>query len=250
MVRLVSLNIWGGNLGQPLLEFFKAHQNRVDIFCLQEVWDHQNASVEVLQKAPEGTQVDILSRITEVLPGFQVRFSPAQDNAEGLAIFSKRDIPVEKHGEIFVFRSKDSMVGNDGRTLGRNLQYIQFILNGQMYTVCHFHGLWTGEGKLDTPPRIKQSQKIISFLKNVQGSKKILCGDFNLLPNTQSLSILEDGMRNLIKEYGITSTRSHYYTKQSSFADYILVSSDVRVMSFKTLPFNVSDHLPLYIELS
>jgi exonuclease III len=42
-MKIVFLNTWGGRVGQPLLEFFKNHQD-VDVFCLQEVWS--NASQE------------------------------------------------------------------------------------------------------------------------------------------------------------------------------------------------------------
>lgn len=249
-MKLITLNIWGGTLFQPLIDFFQIQKDKFEIFCLQEVWNHNQVSDEALKKAPRGIKVDILSHLMEALPGFQVFFAPAQENAEGLAFFVKNVISIENQGDLFVFRSRDAMAENDGRTLGRNLQYIQFKKGEESYTVCHFHGLWTGDGKDDTPSRIDQSQKVISFLKSVQGSKKILCGDFNLLPDTQSIRILEDGMRNLIKEYGITSTRNHYYTKKDSHADYILVSADVNVKSFGVLSVAVSDHLPLYLEFS
>jgi endonuclease/exonuclease/phosphatase family metal-dependent hydrolase len=77
---------------------------------------------------------------------------------------------------------------------------------------------------------------------------RILCGDFNLLPNTDSLTILEQGMRNLIKEYPVTSTRSRFYEKPDKFADYILVSPEVVVEDFQVLDEAVSDHLPLLLE--
>jgi endonuclease/exonuclease/phosphatase family metal-dependent hydrolase len=230
------------------MDFFHSQKSRIDIFCLQEVWDHRLASEEGLKKAPRGTRVDILSHLIDSLAGFQVFFAPAQDNAEGVAFFVKNGIKIDHQGDVFVFRSRDSMVENDGKTLGRNLQFIQFKKGGEAYTVCHFHGLWTGDGKGDTPSRIDQSKKIKSFLKSVQGSKKILCGDFNLLPETQSIKILEDGMRNLIKEYGIRSTRNDYYQKKDPYADYVFVSGEVNVKSFRTLPVAVSDHLPLYLE--
>ena len=77
-----------------------------------------------------------------------------------------------------------------------------------------------------------------------------MCGDFNLLPNTQSLAILEEGMRNLIKEFGITSTRSELYTKSEKYADYILTSPDIAVHDFKVFSDTISDHLPLMVEFS
>lgn len=231
----------------PLLEFFRNYRGEVDLFCLQEVWDARHAEPGSMEKAPPGTRGEVFSEIEKVLNGFRGYFAPAQDNAAGVAIFIRRGVPVRKEGDVLVFRSRNAMVGNDGRTLGRNLQFIQFSEGDREYTVCHFHGLWTGEGKTDTESRIEQSQKIKAFLGRLDGPK-ILCGDFNLLPHTRSMTILESGMRNLVKENGITSTRSDFYTKAHPFADYILVSREVDVRKFHVIQETVSDHLPLFLE--
>jgi endonuclease/exonuclease/phosphatase family metal-dependent hydrolase len=80
----------------------------------------------------------------------------------------------------------------------------------------------------------------------------ILVGDFNLLPDTESLTIVADGMKNLIKDYEIVSTRSKLYTKHEKpvlFADYIFATSDMEIKTFKVLQNVVSDHLPLYVEI-
>lgn len=78
---------------------------------------------------------------------------------------------------------------------------------------------------------------------------KILCGDFNLNPDTESLSIIEKGMKNLIKDYSITSTRTSLYEKPGKFADYCFISPDIEVKDFKVLPEEVSDHAALYLEI-
>jgi len=60
-------------------------------------------------------------------------------------------------------------------------------------------------------------------------------------------------MRNLIKDYDITSTRSKLYTKHKKpvlFADYIFTSPEIEVRDFKVLPDVVSDHLPLLLDYS
>ncbi len=54
-------------------------------------------------------------------------------------------------------------------------------------------------------------------------------------------------MRNLVKEYRVTSTRSQLYKKPDKFADYILVSPEVIVEDFKVLEEEMSDHLPLLL---
>ena len=114
--------------------------------------------------------------------------------------------------------------------------------------IFNFHGLWNGQGKTDTEDRLRQSENIINFLKTLSG-EIILCGDFNLRPDTESIKIFEDfGLKNLIKDYNIKSTRTSFYEKEEKFADYIFVSAGVRVMEFKVLPEEISDHAALYLD--
>ena len=79
---------------------------------------------------------------------------------------------------------------------------------------------------------------------------KILCGDFNLLPETKSLRILEENMVDLVKKFDIHSTRSVSFKYETRYADYMLVSPDVVVERFNAPHINVSDHLPLVLEFS
>ena len=142
------------------------------------------------------------------------------------------------------------MENDDSKTLGRNLQYISFVSRGNNFLICNFHGLWNGINKLDSEDRIKQSENIIKFLNDRSEFSKVLCGDFNLLPDTKSIRMFEEaGLRNLIREFGVTSTRTSFYTKLVKFAGYVFISNEVRLKDFKVLPDEVSDHSPLLIEV-
>ena len=59
----------------------------------------------------------------------------------------------------------------------------------------------------------------------------------------------EEGLRNLVKEYGIISTRTSFYEKEGKMADYALVSPELNVLDFRVLPDEVSDHAALYLEV-
>lgn len=133
----------------------------------------------------------------------------------------------------------------------RNLQEVTFqVEDYQKLTILNFHGLWTGTGKNDTPDRLLQSDTIIAYLKNVTHSF-ILGGDFNLSPDTMSIKKFEDfGLKNPIKEWGIMSTRTSFFTFENKFADYVFTSKGVDVETFKVLPDEVSDHAPLYVKIN
>ncbi len=163
-------------------------------------------------------------------------------------MFVKKDLNILKEGETFVHKDKGWVHEKFNGNHARNLQYVTVETKKGPRTILNFHGLWNGGPKEDTEERITQSDNIAKFLKDIK-HYHILMGDFNLLPETKSLKMLEDlGMRNLIKEFGITSTRSSHYTKLARFADYTLVSKDIKVNDFKVLPDEISDHLAMYLD--
>jgi endonuclease/exonuclease/phosphatase family metal-dependent hydrolase len=243
-MRIESLNVWGGKVLLPFIRHIEAQAPTTDIFCLQEMFN--GAKVDKSRVMFDAI-LDIHSAVADLLPNHEGYFAPSHPNEEGLSLFIRKEVPVRRVGDVFVYRWQNAMENNDARTLGRNLQYVTFDHNGREFTVMNFHGLWNGQGKTDTEDRLLQSRNIKAFMDTLEGGK-ILAGDFNLLPKTESLAILEEGMRNLVTEYGVTSTRSSLYTKPEKYADYILVSPDVTVNGFRVNPDEVSDHLALELD--
>jgi exonuclease III len=270
-MKLETVNIWGGRVYKPLIEHIRQQSESVDIFCFQEVYHSPTGKKYTRPVAKANStfplsnlhpaRADIYKQLARNLHGFTGYYRSAQMGFDylgkvdyelyfGLSIFVRKSINLGREGEVFVYREKDSAIEGDNATLGRNLQYIQVIVNGKQFTIANLHGLWNGRGKVDAPERIEQSRKVRTFLDKLEGAK-IICGDFNLLPDTKSIAILEEGgMRNLVKEHGITSTRSKYYTKPERFADYILISPDVNLIDFRVLEEAVSDHSPLLLEFN
>src|SRR3989344_9358937 len=254
-MKIISLNTWGGRAGKEnLLEFFRIHQD-VDVFCLQEIW---SAPYEHLDGHKAGglainhddVMVYGMQEISKLLSGHQVFFHPHHLDNYGLMMLVKKDLKVVEEGDIFVYKerghipSQDDDIGNHAR----NIQYVTIETEEGRKTFINFHGLWMpGSVKTDTPDRLKQSENIIEFLETIK-NPYIFCGDFNLTLNTESIKKFETfGLKNLIRDNGITSTRTHHYTRPERFADYIFVSQDVEVKDFKVLPDEVSDHSPMYL---
>ncbi len=254
-MRIMSLNTWGGRAGKDkLLSFFKNHKDDVDVFCLQEIWSAPYSNLEG-QKAG-GKEIDHseimvngYQEITKLLSEFVPYFRPHYGDNYGLLMLVKKNLKVMIEGEIFVHRYKGYAPEGDIGNHARNIQFITTEFNGSPLTVINFHGLWNGQGKGDSEDRLNQSNKIKDFIETLQG-EVVICGDFNLLPNTQSIKILEDiGLKNLIREAGITSTRTSYYTKPEKFADYTFVSKGIEVEEFVVLPDEVSDHSPMMLKI-
>ena len=255
-MKIISLNTWGGRAGkEKLLNFFGKHKDTIDVFCLQEIW---SAPYKHLDGSPAGGMAinhdDIMvygmQDISEVLSNYRVYFRPHHLDNYGLMMLVKADLNVIEDGEIFVYKHKGYIPEGDVGNHARNIQYVTVQTNSGIRTIINFHGLWNGKGKTDSDDRLIQSANILNFVKNLN-NLFVLCGDFNLLPDTKSLRKFEEaGFRNLIRDFDITSTRTSYYTKPEKFADYVFASSELRIDSFEVLSDEVSDHAPLFVEVN
>lgn len=233
---------------KELLGFFEANKD-VDVFCLQEIFNGgQEDNTDIIGDA-ERVEYDLLNLLDKTLPDHVGFFRPHIKDFSGLAVFIKKEFNVIEEGDCFVHKHEGYISKPLFGPQARNLQYLKLEIDGKKITVINFHGLWNGQGKTDTPDRINQSKKIVDFMKKIEG-EIVLCGDFNLRPDTESLKMFEDfGLRNLIREYNVQSTRTSHYKKEERFADYAFVSSGVDVADFYVMPDEVSDHAALYLEI-
>ena len=79
----------------------------------------------------------------------------------------------------------------------------------------------------------------------------MLCGDFNIAPDTESIRIIGQGMRNLVRDRAVVTTRSALFEFScNEISDYVFVSPEVTVRSFEVPAVAVSDHFPLVLEFS
>lgn len=247
-MKLISINAYGGKLTDAFVEFLKQHKD-VDVFCLQEVYhDAQNKDMVwgIL-----GSNLNFLKDIKKHSPDYDSYYRPHLEDWWGLAMLVKKGLPVIEEGETFVhkFKGHDPQKEPLGYT-AKNIQFLKTENNGKLINILNFHGLWNGNGKGDTEDRLEQSKNIIKFVKTIN-CDFILWGDFNLSPNTESLQMIsqELGCRELIKEHGITSTRTSLYEKPNKFADYVFVSNGIEIKNFEILPDMISDHTPLMLEI-
>jgi len=254
-MRLISLNAWGGRALYPLIRFFQRQAGPTDIFCLQEVFDTDQASVDA-RHPDEYLCGDLFRKISAVLPDHAGIFAAFDDNPhrQSLAVFLRRSIAVKNTGDLVVYQPAVPKESGSQIISSRKLQHVSFESGGREFTVVNFHGLWNGGPKTDSPERLAQAANVKRFMDGIAGPK-MLCGDFNLLPDTESLRIMEDGLTNLVRTNGVRSTRTALYRKHDDpadpkFADYMLVSPDIKVKSFEVLPDLVSDHAAMSLDFS
>jgi endonuclease/exonuclease/phosphatase family metal-dependent hydrolase len=249
-MKLITLNAWGGRVSEALNSFFKTKMAEgVDIFCLQEIFAGGKfvSSRDLVNF--EARRLSLFEEISAILTDYNGFFCPVHDDVYGIACFVRKSIKVIETGSVILFENKkfpDALQPDLDHT--RKMQWLKIKKGVAEYMIMNLHGYWTGVDKKDTPERIKQSQNIIDF---VEKSKipKILCGDFNLRPDTESIHLLEKHFKNLIVENNVTSTRTNLYKRSTEkYADYVFISPDVKIVNFKVLPDVCSDHTPLFLE--
>ena len=131
---------------------------------------------------------------------------------------------------------------------GRALLIAEFETKKGNFQVLNLHGIWTKDKK-GNKYTVAQCKYIINaaLRKNIP---TIITGDFNLLPETKSIKIIDDIFRNLIKDFNIKSTRpfSKKHAKNIHICDYIFINDLVHVNSFEVPNVDISDHLPLILD--
>lgn len=257
-MKLISLNIWGAQIYDPLIDFIKLHKEDTDFFTFQEIFKSDR---DILS---DKIHTNNLEDISKILTEFDYYFSSTNDGYNlkrkvdfplqfGQATFWNKSLKIENKGEIFVHK-KENQIGPtiDGtmRDFPRNFVFTKFNINNKPLLIMNLHGYWEPAPKYDTPQRFKQSQIILDFIKE-QNVPTILAGDFNLSPNTLSIGMLDAKLVNLINKYDITNTRSSLYDPkyidEDKYADYIFTTEDIKVNNFEVLKNEVSDHLPLLL---
>lgn len=271
-IKALCLNV-AGNRFPGVVEFLEK-QTDVDIFCFQEVISefsspHYPKSLHrtIPRHDKRGAMVN-LPVISKCLNHYQKFFSPHADFLQAyapegnlmavryLSDFSQKIMKMD-------FGSFDIFAGQDYAT-NVTLQWVVLGADSlsdykkpgdeKRVIITNVHGLWEKSNKGDSPLKLEQSRRIVQALGYLQlrfDGELVVMGDFNLLPDTESIAIIERfGLRNLIKEHNVTSTRSSIYTKEIRYADYVFVSAGVQVNDFQVLPDEVSDHLPLLLDFT
>jgi endonuclease/exonuclease/phosphatase family metal-dependent hydrolase len=240
-MRLMVLNVWGGNMLDKLADFVSEQSDSTHIFCFQEVLNSKKDITDL----PHQYKGRTLSTLTKQLNGFKRYFTePYSSFGERLATFVRDDIQVQENSwETLVPQRKTGEY-----SIGSNLQYVTMKAGEGEFLVANVHGFWIKGNNGDTTERIDQSKKIIRALARFK-EPKILCGDFNLAPDTKSIGMLEGSLNNLTKKHAIETTRSTLAEKSKGrIVDYVFVSPEIEVRDFKIVDSKASDHLALRLD--
>lgn len=264
------MNAWGGARYDVLCTWLPTVG--ADVVCLQEVtrtaavggWTtFRDDERELSQRA------NLFADASELLPGHQGSFDAsdagpvdivdeeggwiAHRQDFGLACFVADRYPVVARLSEFVFGAftdHERWPSNGRPRLAQGVRLLD--RDGQRYvTIVQLHGLRDTAGKVDTPARHRQAERLVALIERLRrpGDLTIVCGDLNILPDSITFDLLAGiGLVDLV---GRADTRTSIYTKPTRHANYLLVSdrSAVENLDIPAQP-EVSDHRPLILDIA
>lgn len=248
-MKILSLNTWGGRAKAPFGQFLADHAGQVDIFCFQEVFKGATLDRTKDLTSNEDIHPQLFEEIQQLLPDHVGYFCPMFEDFFGLACFIKKDIKVVESGDVLLLEGVQHFdLEQPCADISRRMQWITIKNGDGSMMIVNHHGHWAPGDKSDNPESEEQTRIMIDFLSKSE-HPKVLCGDFNLHPNTGSIKEFDARFKDLIKENNITTTRTSFFKWPQKFADYIFVSPELAVSSFAVLPEEVSDHVALMAEI-
>lgn len=265
-MRLISLNVGLFEKNNvKLKQFFK--DQHADIIALQEV----TRSVDE-NSYPEYISKDAIDEITTdlkfsffapdwVMDGFEVKNFHGKDlfkfDLGGFVEFGKyikSKFKILKGVSVFV-QNHFSLITEDYWNKWpeedcKSVQVVDISLkNNQKLRLMNYHGIWSKE-KTGNELTIKASHMINKLATEID-YPVIICGDFNLFPDTKSMLIFKENFISLVDEYNVKTTRpktNELSSLKRNVIDYIFVSKGIKIKNFEVLDSDVSDHMLLILD--
>lgn len=263
-MRIVSVNAWGGARYDDLMAWLP--EAGADVLCLQEVtrtpgrtgWTHFSDAERTLPQ-----RADLFRDVRAALPRHQPVFlvsdsGPVHVDGEphrqdfGVATLVAEHLPVVGVDSSYVHGEFTAHEQWPSTHRPRNALAIRVAdpATGRALCVVQAHGLRDSQGKGDSPVRREQAHKLAELTRRIArpGDLTVLCGDLNLLPTSETFTILaEAGLTDLV---GASDTRTSSYPKPVRHASYLLISDPSAVKHFEIPPTpEVSDHRPLILDI-
>jgi endonuclease/exonuclease/phosphatase family metal-dependent hydrolase len=243
-LKIVQVNIWQGKFGQQIIDFLQAE--KPDFVCMQEVND-----------LPGRSGYSFFATLDEIKQGaaFNHAFMSATYSSRymereldyGNAILSRLTPAAEE--TIFTngqYIKNFDMMQSKGEGNNRNLQHMTVQLNGRSLHILNHHGYWVYGSKAGNDETLRQMKIIADVIDSLDGPI-ILCGDFNLSPDSQSLNLINQRLTNLSAKHGLKNTYSQFSTREA-VCDHIFVNDQVKVERFEMSEVLISDHKALILD--
>lgn len=251
-LKVISLNIWiGGVLMDNIIDFLRSED--ADIVLLQEVLQGSDDTLPVQYRSFDTLKQKLGYPYGDFAPSM-IDIFPWGDIPNGNAILSK--FPIIDRDVVLFDQSLDASTPRSPfdptswPITPRNLQHVVLETPAADINVYNFQGVWDLDGDNISPERERMRDVI---LRSISGKKYvILAGDTNAKHTNPVMRALEQHLTNIFGDDLRTSFNMRRKTNPgyaSAVVDMIYVSDDFQVLTKQCPDIDISDHLPLVVEL-
>lgn len=233
--------MWQGRLERLLLKYLE--KSGVDFACMQEVVQYNGQSLGLISSYHKiGNSLGLREQFFSKLISSKLG---DKELAFGNVVYS--NVPFTQTSTVFTRGEykNDFNFDEDDYNI-RAFQHVQLEIDGKKLNLLNHHGHHIDSHKLGDDETMRQVSQIIEYIKHLEGSV-ILCGDFNLSPESDSIKRINENLVNLSVAHKLKTTRSKL-TYKNEVCDYIFVSSDIKVNSFVMDDTIISDHNALILD--
>lgn len=241
-MKIVQLNIWQGKFGKEIIGFLKAEAP--DFVCMQEVNDLKGRAgykfFATLDEIKEETGFEHVF----MSPTYSSRYME-RELEYGNAILSR--LPFESTETVFTkgeYVRHFDIEEHDGEI--RNLQIGKVKAGGKDLYILNHHGYRIPRSKAGDSESLRQMKLIAGKVRALNGAV-IMCGDFNLSPDSESIGVIDKELTNLSAVNGLKRTYNQF-SIVNAVCDYIFVNDRVKVQDFQMSDEVLSDHKALVLE--
>ncbi len=260
-VRDFDLYNWSENINSKDKIFQTIKEKNPDVISFQEFYNDTTKEFSTIKQ---------LQQLGYTHYYFTKELVLRNTDEWGIALFSK--LPIKEHGNIMKQPFKTGYGKKPFKGLYADIEIGDTIIR---FVNVHLQSIYFGEKDYETIAEFRETQNldehgaknIVIKLKkafgrraqqadelkkflNEQTKPVILCGDFNDLPNSYVANTISKNMNDAFIDYSFGI--GHTYNGKIPFLriDYLLTSPIFTIQKFEIVNNKISDHFPIYGELS
>lgn len=240
-MKVMTLNVWQGRLERVLLKHLETLD--IDFACMQEAVEYEGTPAGLASSYKKiGNSLHLPHQFFSPLTSMKLG---SKNIAFGNVTYS--NLPFSETSTIFTRGEyKDNFDFDADDYNVRAFQHSLIEIDGKELHLLNHHGHHIDAHKLGDEETMRQAQQIADYIKTLDGGV-VLCGDFNLSPESQSIQYLDGLLSNLSVENSLKTTRSQL-TYKNEVCDYIFVNKHIEVKGFSMDETIISDHNALVLD--
>lgn len=245
-MKMVQINIFLGTYLDNLIRFLQ--EEKPDVVTMQEV------TPESFQMILEETGLNGYFDKTVAIKEDKNLTSLGNAILTRGKIVGHHIVRLNKDKEVGRLDEVERKGGKELERFPRSLLSVLIEMDGQQFYLISTQ-LAVRKDRKDSPEKSRQANKVVDHLKSLGEEPFVIGGDFNAIPSSGVIKIIDRVAKNSFDDFSIQRTTHPTFHKTKDFLpqglviDYIYTSKHFEVKLLRAPVVDISDHLPLIADI-